>query len=47
MLVFPVQMLIRFWINHHLLDIFQRPLWRVVKGRSDSYVKRVCQGKPG
>ncbi len=45
--MFPVQMLIRFWINHHLLDIFQRPLWRVVKGRSDSYVKRVCQGKPG
>lgn len=45
-LVFPLQMLIRFWINHHLLDIFQRPLWRVVKGRSDSYVKRVCQGEP-
>ncbi|GAX82389.1 hypothetical protein CEUSTIGMA_g9817.t1 [Chlamydomonas eustigma] len=38
---FPVQMLIRFWVNHHLLDIFQRPLWRVVKGRSQEYVKRV------
>lgn len=43
-LQFPVQMLIRFWVNHHLLDIFQRPLWRVVKGRSQEYVKRVCAG---
>lgn len=31
-------------VNHHLLDIFQRPLWRVVKGRSNEYVKRVCSG---
>ncbi len=37
-------MLVRFWVNHHLLDIFQRPLWRVVKGRSREYVKRVCSG---
>ena len=43
-LQFPVQMLIRFWVNHHLLDIFQRPLWRVVKGRSREYVNRVLQG---
>lgn len=43
---FPVQMLIRFWVNHHLLDIFQRPRWRVVKGRSREYVKRVAADLP-
>ncbi|GIL82213.1 hypothetical protein Vretimale_7189 [Volvox reticuliferus] len=45
-LVFPVCMLVRFWVNHHLLDIFQRPLWRVVRGRSEAYVNRVCQELP-
>lgn len=38
-------MLVRFWINHHLLDLFQRPLWRVVRGRSETYVKHVCRGR--
>ena len=38
---FPVKMLVRFWVNHHLLDVFDRPLWRVVKGRSQAYVKAV------
>jgi predicted NAD/FAD-binding protein len=33
-------MLVRFWANHHLLDITQRPLWRVVKPRSEAYVQR-------
>ncbi|GLI66534.1 hypothetical protein VaNZ11_010410 [Volvox africanus] len=45
-LVFPVCMLVRFWVNHHLLDIFQRPLWRVVRGRSEAYVRRVCEELP-
>ena len=44
-LEFPVQMLIRFWVNHHLLDIFQRPLWRVVKGRSRTYVDKLTRGR--
>jgi predicted NAD/FAD-binding protein len=44
-LAFPVTMLVRFWKNHHLLDITQRPRWRVVAGRSRQYVKRVCQGE--
>ncbi len=30
-LAFPVTMLVRFWANHHLLDLTQRPVWRVVK----------------
>lgn len=38
---FPVVMLVRFWVNHHLLDITERPVWRVVKGRSQEYVKKV------
>ena len=43
---FPIQMLVRFWQNHHLLDVLQRPLWRVVKGRSESYVARVLESIP-
>merc|ERR1719162_2224918 len=30
--------MIRFWANHHLLDVVQRPVWRVLKGRSQAYV---------
>ena len=41
---FPVVMLVRFWANHHLLDILQRPLWRVVRGRSRAYVERIVAG---
>jgi hypothetical protein len=44
-LAFPVQMLVRFWVNHHLLDLVQRPCWRVVKGRSKSYVDKVLAGE--
>lgn len=42
-LAFPVQMLIRFWVNHHLLDILQRPLWRVLRDRGEAYVKEVLK----
>lgn len=38
-------MLVRFWVNHHLLDLVQRPCWRVVKGRSKSYVDKVLAGE--
>ena len=40
-LSFPVQMLVRFWVNHHLLDVMARPCWRVVKGRGKRYVDEV------
>ena len=40
-LLFMIFLRCRFWVNHHLLDIFQRPLWRVVKGRSQAYVAKV------
>jgi predicted NAD/FAD-binding protein len=46
-LEFPVQMLVRFWVNHHLLDLTQRPKWRVVKDRSVNYVRAVLAGMPG
>ena len=45
-LQFPITMLIRFWVNHHLLDIVQRPLWRVVKNRSRQYVNKVVGELP-
>ena len=28
----------RFWANHHLLALMDRPVWRVLKGRSRAYV---------
>lgn len=40
----PIVTLVRFWANHHLLDLVQRPVWRVVKGRSRSYVNAICAG---
>ena len=43
---FPVVMLVRFWANHHLLDLFQRPVWRVVKDRSRTYVQKILAGPP-
>jgi hypothetical protein len=44
-LQFPIQTLVRFWMNHHLLDLVQRPVWRVVKGRGRSYVEKVLEGE--
>lgn len=41
LLVFALQMLVQFWVNHHLLSLIERPLWRVVKNRSRSYVLKV------
>ena len=37
-LAFPVVPLVRFWRNHHLLALVNRPTWRVLKGRSRAYV---------
>lgn len=46
MMATRVVTLIRFWANHHLLDLTQRPVWRVVSGRSQSYVRAICEGAP-
>ena len=40
-LAWPVKSLVRFWKNHHLLDLLERPVWRVLKGRSRAYVEAV------
>ena len=40
-MAFPVRTLVRFWVNHHLLNIVERPNWRVVRGRSKAYVDAV------
>jgi predicted NAD/FAD-binding protein/cyclopropane fatty-acyl-phospholipid synthase-like methyltransferase len=45
-MAFPIVTLIRFWVNHHLLNIVERPLWRVVKGRSKAYVDAVVAALP-
>ena len=45
-MAFPVITLIRFWVNHHLLNVVERPLWRVVKGRSKAYVDAVVAALP-
>ena len=43
---FPIRTLITFWVNHHLLNVVQRPVWRVVKGRSAAYVDAVVAALP-
>ncbi len=42
-LEFPICMLVRFWVNHHLLDITMRPCWRVVTNRSKTYVDKILK----
>lgn len=41
MLAFPACFFIRFFVNHGLLNINDRPQWRVIKGGSREYVKRL------
>jgi len=43
---YPVQTLVRFWVNHHFLDLTDRPQWRVVQGRSQTYVDKVLEKLP-
>jgi cyclopropane-fatty-acyl-phospholipid synthase len=44
---FPVRTLVRFWVNHHLLHATAaRPVWRVVKNRSQSYVDKILAVLP-
>ncbi len=41
MMAFPAESLARFFNNHGLLNIVDRPLWRTVVGGSQAYVKRL------
>jgi predicted NAD/FAD-binding protein len=40
----PVDFIVRFFANHGLLQINDRPVWRVVKGGSRQYVNRLVSG---
>ena len=40
----PVSFLVRFFANHGLLSVNDRPQWRVIKGGSRQYVTRLVAG---
>lgn len=40
----PVEFLVRFFANHGLLQTSDRPVWRVIKGGSREYVKKLVAG---
>lgn len=40
----PVKFLVRFFANHGLLQISDRPVWRVIKGGSRQYVNKLVEG---
>ena len=42
MLDFPLQFFVRFFRNHGLLNIRNRPQWRVIEGGSREYLKPLC-----
>ena len=39
---FPAKYLVQFMANHHMLQISDRPQWRVVRGGSSSYVRAMA-----
>ena len=39
---FPAEFFVRFFKNHGLLQVKNRPQWRVLKGGSKSYLKPLC-----
>ena len=45
-LTFPVQTVVAFLNNHHMLDLFNRPNWRVVTGRSRVYAEKIVAELP-
>lgn len=44
MMNFPAKTFIRFFLNHGLLDLKDRPQWRTIKGGSREYVKKMTAG---
>jgi len=43
MLDFPVQFFVRFFKNHGLLSVKNRPQWRVIEGGSREYIRPLCR----
>lgn len=44
MLDFPLLFFVRFFKNHGLLSVNQRPQWHVIQGGSRSYLEPLCRG---
>ncbi|MBS1213844.1 MAG: dependent oxidoreductase [Proteobacteria bacterium] len=44
MLDFPAKYFVRFFHNHGMLSVNRRPVWRVVRGGSHSYVEPLTRG---
>jgi len=44
MFSFPANFFFRFFLNHGLLSVNNRPQWYVIKGGSNSYVKNLVKG---
>ena len=44
MLAFPLEFFIRFFKNHGLLNVVNRPQWRVIKGGSHAYIEPLIKG---
>jgi predicted NAD/FAD-binding protein len=40
----PVEFLLKFFANHRLMQISDRPVWRVIKGGSREYVSKLVAG---
>lgn len=40
---FPVRFFLRFFNNHGMLSVYDRPTWRVISGGSASYVSRILE----
>merc|ERR1712232_1379949 len=40
---FPASQLIGFLCNHQMLQLFQRPQWKTVQGRSKQYTERMYE----
>jgi predicted NAD/FAD-binding protein/cyclopropane fatty-acyl-phospholipid synthase-like methyltransferase len=45
-LAFPARTLLRFMVNHSLLQATERPVWRTVSRRSREYVRRLAASLP-
>jgi predicted NAD/FAD-binding protein len=43
MLAFPASYFVRFFANHGLLSVQHRPQWRVIRGGSREYVRRLAE----
>lgn len=46
MLDFPAESFLTFFMNHKLLQVSDRPIWRTVKGGSIEYVKKISSHIP-